>query len=592
MKKGIIIIKMKIFRLLKFMIFGGDDMLKHKGTIIVCIFLALQLFLLCQYNRSNAKTIKLSKKSVYLVVGQRYKLRVSGKPISLKWKTSNKKIATVNKKGIVHAKKKGKAKITVAIKGSKKATKQKKLICKVTVLKKKKYRSNPIKNEDNKVQTKEQILLKPIQYQTHIQDYGWKELVSDGEVSGTTGKAKRMEALKIVLVDNNGKSVISYRTHCSNKGWLRWCKSGEVSGTTGENRPIEAVEIKLENQYKDKYDIYYRIHVETLGWLGWAKNGETSGTVGCGAQGEAIQIKVCKKDKKFNVGTIPHYYSLPQISYKTHVQDYGWTSLSNNGNTSGSTGKAKRMEAIVINLKDNFLGDMVSYSTHLSDIGWTKNVNSGAVSGTTGQNRAIEAIKIQLKGKASELFDIYYRVHVQNLGWLGWTRNDGYAGTTAGAVPVEAIQIKLYYKGDAAAPTIGNSYKDLTPQPQPPQTNQYDSKVQGFINDARWKEGIAWGNGQTPKLSGWSSQGCCAYVADFTKYVFDKNNQKSGVLFTNPNDIRSGDVIWTGGHWFVILYRNGNQLTTAEGNYAGKVRITSSGYTVGSFSIKQGYHYQ
>ena len=64
------------------------------------------------------------------------------------------------------------------------------------------------------------------------------------------------------------------------------------------------------------------------------------------------------------------------------------------------------------------------------------------------------------------------------------------------------------------------------------------------------------------------------------------------MLFTNPNDIRSGDVIWTGGHWFVILYRNGNQLTTAEGNYAGKVRITSSGYTVGSFSIKQGYHYQ
>ncbi len=172
------------------------------------------------------------------------------------------------------------------------------MICKVTVLKKKKYHSNPIKNEDNKVQTKEQILLKPIQYQTHIQDYGWKGLVSDGEVSGTTGKAKRMEALKIVLADNNGKSVISYRTHCSNKGWLRWCKSGEVSGTTGENRPIEAVEIKLENQYKDKYDIYYRIHVETLGWLGWAKNGETSGTVGCGAQGEVIQIKICKREQE------------------------------------------------------------------------------------------------------------------------------------------------------------------------------------------------------------------------------------------------------------------------------------------------------
>ena len=97
-------------------------MLKHKGTIIVCIFLALQLFLLCQYNRSNAKTIKLSKKSVHLVVGQRYKLRVSGKIISLKWKTSNKKIADVSSKGVVLAKGPGTAKITVTLKSGKTAT--------------------------------------------------------------------------------------------------------------------------------------------------------------------------------------------------------------------------------------------------------------------------------------------------------------------------------------------------------------------------------------------------------------------------------------------------------------------------------------
>ena len=115
--------------------------------------------------------------------------------------------------------------------------------------------------------------------------------------------------------------------------------------------------------------------------------------------------------------------------------------------------------------------------------------------------------------------------------------------------------------------------------------------MQGFINDARWKNGIWWGDGQRPKVSGWSSSGCCAYAADFTKYVFDKPSQRSGSLFTNPSEIRSGDVIWTGGHWFVILYRNGNQLTTAEGNCDSKVRISSTAYKVGSFSIREGYHY-
>lgn len=74
---------------------------------------------------------KLSKKKVTLTVGKKVKLKVknAGKK-KVKWKTSNKKVAKVNKKGVVKAKKAGKATITAKVG-------KKTLKCKVTVKKSK-----------------------------------------------------------------------------------------------------------------------------------------------------------------------------------------------------------------------------------------------------------------------------------------------------------------------------------------------------------------------------------------------------------------------------------------------------------------------
>ncbi len=59
--------------------------------------------------------ITLSKKKKTLRVGKKYKLRASATPSriqgNVKWRSSNKKIATVNKRGVVKAKRKGKVKI-------------------------------------------------------------------------------------------------------------------------------------------------------------------------------------------------------------------------------------------------------------------------------------------------------------------------------------------------------------------------------------------------------------------------------------------------------------------------------------------------
>lgn len=135
-----------------------------------------------------------------------------------------------------------------------------------------------------------------IEYQAHIQKIGWeKKWATNGATAGTTGQAKRMEAIKIRL-KNSSELNVEYRAHVQKTGWENtWAKNGEVAGTTGQSKRMEAIQIKLSGKDASKYDIYYRSHIEKYGWLGWVKNGKTSGSTGIGYRMEAIQIKIVPK---------------------------------------------------------------------------------------------------------------------------------------------------------------------------------------------------------------------------------------------------------------------------------------------------------
>lgn len=66
------------------------------------------------------KKIKLNKKKATMRVGKTLKLKLkNAKAKKVKWKSSNKKVATVSKKGVVKALKKGKVTITAKYKGKK-----------------------------------------------------------------------------------------------------------------------------------------------------------------------------------------------------------------------------------------------------------------------------------------------------------------------------------------------------------------------------------------------------------------------------------------------------------------------------------------
>lgn len=141
----------------------------------------------------------------------------------------------------------------------------------------------------------------------HLQGRGWMPGGGFGDVLGTQGEARRLEAYSIKLsqfvsMGQDGaatapwKGDIEYRSHVQSTGWeTQWCKNGQISGSYGDGKRIEAVQIRLTGELAEVYDIQYRVHVQGYGWTHLVKNGETAGTEGQGRRVEAIQIYLIPK---------------------------------------------------------------------------------------------------------------------------------------------------------------------------------------------------------------------------------------------------------------------------------------------------------
>jgi uncharacterized protein YjdB len=308
--------------------------------------------------------------------------------------------------------------------------------------------------------TDKSFITKPsVTYSTHVQTIGWQPNVADGEMSGTSGQAKRLEGIKIDLKNKPYGGSIEYSTHVQTIGWQNAVSNGELSGTSGQSKRLEAIRINLTGDMAKHYDIYYRVHAQSYGWLGWAKNGASAGTEGLSKRLEAIEIVLVEKGAKAPGSTSTSFVKKPTVTYSTHVQSKGWLSNVTNGASSGTTGQSKRLEAIKIDLANTaFSGDIV-YSTHIQGTGWVTNSSNGDISGTVGKSKRMEAIKISLTGDMAKYFDVYYRVHAQSYGWLGWAKNGMKAGTEGLSKRLEAIQIKLVPKGSGSSVSATKAFK-------------------------------------------------------------------------------------------------------------------------------------
>lgn len=126
-------------------------------------------------------------------------------------------------------------------------------------------------------------------------------------------------------------------------------------------------------------------------------------------------------------------YGSNLLKYRAHVEDYGWQEWKYNGETAGTTGESKRLEALQIEAPYE-----VQAKAHLEGIGWVDYgiINSDTVIGTTGESRRLECLC--LKG------NFKYRVHIEETGWSAWTNADGIntMGTVGQALRIEAIEMR------------------------------------------------------------------------------------------------------------------------------------------------------
>lgn len=194
---------------------------------------------------------------------------------------------------------------------------------------------------------------KTVSYSAHVQDYGWLNAVTNGNIGGTVGLSKRMEAIQVSLSDDMLEyGDVNVQAHVQDYGWLGTVGNGQTAGTTGQNKRLEGLKITLTDELANHYDIYYRAHVGNIGWLGWTKNGGIAGSVGCNRRIEAVQIAIYAKNDP-NAPKVGNSQTTsvenPQYTPTYYSQrDPRWAGATYNGYNLQSTGCVPTSVAMVV----------------------------------------------------------------------------------------------------------------------------------------------------------------------------------------------------------------------------------------------------
>ena len=149
------------------------------------------------------------------------------------------------------------------------------------------------------------------------------------------------------------------------------------------------------------------------------------------------------------------------VSYRTHVENVGWQDYTSDGATSGTYGRALRLEGI--NIRVSGVPNLgVEYRVHVQNDGWQDYVANDAMAGTEGRALRLEDINIRLTGANAANYDIYYKVHVENIGWQDWRKNGEMAGTEGRALRLEGIEIQVVAKGSGIPTSYSTMMDEVT----------------------------------------------------------------------------------------------------------------------------------
>lgn len=252
-----------------------------------------------------------------------------------------------------------------------------------------------------------------VSYQVHVRRGGWLSWKCDGEMAGTTGQNRRIEALRMespestrVKIHMRGIGDREYRNITKNT----------ILGTTGEKRRIEAIAIESEDKARN-FHYAYQVHQKSKGWTDWSFDGEWAGERGGSLQIEAMRVREA------------------QMILEARVQKEGWLPRVPDGEVTGTTGKALWLEAFRINP----FAYEVRAKAHIQSEGWIEYgvIGKDTVIGAANGEKRLECLGFE--------GPFEWRAHLAGSGWTDWTQADGTAtlGTVGQALAIEAFQIRM-----------------------------------------------------------------------------------------------------------------------------------------------------
>jgi uncharacterized protein YjdB len=116
-------------------------------------------------------------------------------------------------------------------------------------------------------------------YRAHVAGIGWLPWKPYGQIIGTTGQGRQLEAIEFGSIPS---PIYSFgQAHVAGIGWYNQGAS-RILGTIGQGRRMEAIMLNVAR--------YYRSHVAGIGWLPWVRKYQVSGTTGQGRRMEAFEV--------------------------------------------------------------------------------------------------------------------------------------------------------------------------------------------------------------------------------------------------------------------------------------------------------------
>ena len=155
----------------------------------------------------------------------------------------------------------------------------------------------------------------------------------------------------------------------------------------GEDGRVVEIVVNEASEPRNDFGMCYRAHVQTGGWLDSVRDGQTAGTTGISKRLEAIKVS---PPKDMILDVYAHVQGVGNLFYDAIQR-------SVNDPVIGYVGQSRRLEGLMVRVTrwpDSLKGKRLVLQGHVQGIGWQEPVGEGQWCGTRFQGKRLEAVRM------------------------------------------------------------------------------------------------------------------------------------------------------------------------------------------------------